>query len=49
MTLAASWTLRWSGWWSEYPGCGFDHERPIRRRADSLVFRGLEPLPVRFD
>ena len=26
----------------------FDEERP-RRRADSLVSRGLEPLPVRFD
>jgi cytochrome P450 PksS len=27
----------------------FDEERPPRRRADSLVFRGLESLPVRFD
>jgi hypothetical protein len=26
-----------------------DEERPPRRRADSLVFRGLESLPVRFD
>jgi cytochrome P450 PksS len=26
-----------------------DEERPRRRRADSLVFRGLESLPVRFD
>ena len=24
-------------------------ERPVRRRADSLLFRGLEALPVRFD
>ena len=24
-------------------------ERPVRRRANSLVFRGLESLPVRFD
>jgi cytochrome P450 PksS len=27
----------------------FDEERPIPRRSDSLVFRGLESLPVRFD
>jgi cytochrome P450 len=27
----------------------FDEERPPRRRVDSLVFRGLESLPVRFD
>jgi cytochrome P450 len=27
----------------------FDEERPPRRRADSLVVRGLESLPVRFD
>jgi hypothetical protein len=26
----------------------FDEEPP-RRRSDSLVFRGLESLPVRFD
>jgi hypothetical protein len=26
-----------------------DAERPMRRRADSLVFRGLESLPARFD
>ena len=26
-----------------------DEERPLRRRADSLVLRGLESLPVRFD
>jgi cytochrome P450 len=30
------------------PGLRFDEERP-RRRTDSLVFRGLESLPVRFD
>ncbi len=24
-------------------------ERPVRRRADSLLFRGLEALPARFD
>ena len=27
----------------------FDAERPVRRRAHSLLFRGLEALPVRFD
>jgi hypothetical protein len=26
-----------------------DGEMPIPERADSLVFRGLESLPVRFD
>ena len=26
-----------------------DEGRPVLRRADSLVFRGLESLPVRFD
>ena len=26
-----------------------DEERPLRRRADSLVLRGLESLPVRYD
>jgi hypothetical protein len=31
------------------PRLRFDKERPLRRRADSLVFRGLESLPVRFD
>ena len=31
------------------PRLRFDEERPMRRRADSLVFRGLESLPVRFD
>jgi cytochrome P450 len=31
------------------PRLRFDEERPRRRRADSLVFRGLESLPVRFD
>jgi hypothetical protein len=31
------------------PQVRFDQERPMRRRADSLVFRGLESLPVRFD
>ena len=31
------------------PRLRFDEERPARRRANSLVFRGLESLPVRFD
>ena len=31
------------------PRLRFDAERPVRRRADSLLFRGLEALPVRFD
>jgi cytochrome P450 PksS len=31
------------------PRLRFDEERPPRRRSDSLVFRGLESLPVRFD
>jgi cytochrome P450 len=31
------------------PRLRFDEERPVRRRANSLVFRGLESLPVRFD
>ena len=31
------------------PRLRFDEERPMRRRADSLLFRGLESLPVRFD
>jgi cytochrome P450 len=31
------------------PRLRFDEERPIRRRANSLMFRGLEALPVRFD
>ena len=31
------------------PRLRFDGERPVRRRADSLLFRGLEALPVRFD
>jgi cytochrome P450 PksS len=31
------------------PRLRFDEERPLRRRSDSLVFRGLEALPVRFD
>jgi cytochrome P450 PksS len=31
------------------PRLRFDRERSPRRRADSLVFRGLESLPVRFD
>ena len=30
------------------PRLRFDPERPMRRRANSLVFRGLESLPVRF-
>jgi cytochrome P450 PksS len=31
------------------PRFRLDEEQPPRRRADSLVFRGLESLPVRFD
>jgi cytochrome P450 len=31
------------------PRLHVDPERPTRRRANSLVFRGLESLPVRFD
>jgi cytochrome P450 PksS len=31
------------------PRLRLDEQRPARRRADSLVFRGLESLPVRFD
>jgi hypothetical protein len=31
------------------PRLRFDEERPRRWRTDSLVFRGLESLPVRFD
>src|SRR5262249_48275410 len=31
------------------PRLRLDEERPVRRRADSLVFRGLDSLPVRFD
>ena len=31
------------------PRLRFDEQRPPRRRTDSLVFRGLESLPVRFD
>jgi cytochrome P450 len=31
------------------PRLRFDEERPVRRRSDSLVFRGLESLPVSFD
>jgi cytochrome P450 len=31
------------------PRLRLDEERPMRRRANSLVFRGLESLPVRFD
>jgi DNA phosphorothioation-associated putative methyltransferase len=31
------------------PRLRFDEERTPRRRTDSLVFRGLESLPVRFD
>jgi cytochrome P450 PksS len=30
------------------PRLRFDEERTPRRRVDSLVFRGLESLPVRF-
>jgi hypothetical protein len=31
------------------PRLRFDREQPTRRRANSLVFRGLESFPVRFD
>jgi hypothetical protein len=31
------------------PRLHLDEERPMRRPADSLVCRGLESLPVRFD
>ncbi len=31
------------------PRLRFDPERPTRRRANSMVFRGLESFPVRFD
>ena len=31
------------------PRLRFDEGRPLRRRPDSLVLRGLESLPVRFD
>jgi cytochrome P450 PksS len=31
------------------PRLRFDEERPLRRRANNLGFRGLESLPVRFD
>jgi cytochrome P450 len=31
------------------PRLRFDERRPLRRRADSLVLRGLQSLPVRFD
>jgi cytochrome P450 len=31
------------------PRLRFDEQRPMRRRADSMVLRGLESLPVRFD
>jgi cytochrome P450 len=31
------------------PRLRFDEERTVRRRSDSLVFRGLESLPVSFD
>ena len=31
------------------PRLRLDEERPLRRRAGSLAFRGLESLPVRFD
>jgi cytochrome P450 len=31
------------------PWLRFDEERQERRRSDSLLFRGLESLPVRFD
>jgi cytochrome P450 len=31
------------------PRLRFDEQRPLRRRADSMVLRGLESLPVLFD
>ena len=31
------------------PRLRFDEQRPLRRRADSMVLRGLRSLPVRFD
>src|SRR6516225_8054262 len=31
------------------PRLRFDEQRPLRRRADSMVLRGLQSLPVRFD
>ena len=31
------------------PRLRFDEGRPPRRRADNMVLRGLESLPVRFD
>jgi pimeloyl-[acyl-carrier protein] synthase len=31
------------------PRLRLDEERPMRRRANSLVFRGLQTLPARFD
>ena len=31
------------------PRLRFDEQRPLRRRADNMVLRGLESLPVRFD
>jgi cytochrome P450 len=31
------------------PRLRFDERQPLRRRADSMVLRGLESLPVRFD
>ena len=37
------------GWTSTYALLRFDERRPLRRRADSMVIRGLESLPVRFD
>jgi cytochrome P450 len=31
------------------PRLRFDEERPLQRRVNNLVFRGLELFPVRFD
>jgi hypothetical protein len=31
------------------PRLRFDEERLLQRRANRLVFRGLQSLPVRFD
>jgi cytochrome P450 PksS len=33
----------------QMPRLRLDEGRPVRRRSNSLVFRGLESLPVRFD
>jgi cytochrome P450 len=43
LEVALGWLVR------RMPRLRFDEKRLPRRRADSLVFRGLESLPVRFD